>query len=468
MPRLIARALAAALAIPMLLASLACASGPRPTPHPAATGPQIASATGSAATFTKRVEFAILEDYDKGEDLGEVERDFRLFRELGIRTWRGSFGWDDYEPARGAYDFAWLHRFAERAEEHGITLRPYIGYTPGWAGTGRRDDGHAWNDPPANLADWERFVDTLGRAMSRHANVASWEIYNEPDVKLWWDGTADEFYPVLARAARALRRVSPRTMIFPGGLVWPDAEWLEGECAVIPGAGAVDVVALHAYPETWTPESVTVESYLGRHYRGPFLRAVTRACGRRAVWINESGFATTPGKTEQQQADWWARAIATFLADRHVEQIGVYEIKDLRPRDGASGDAANYHLGLTRADRKKKMAFHTVKLLVGLLDSDSLTVADGELRLRVIEGDSTRIFRHLFRRPDGRQVAVVWTRGEPSTVELTLERVGRRASSWTLGGDDARWRPFDGTTLREVHLVAGEARIFVVDPPDER
>src|SRR4051794_8448366 len=56
------------------------------------------SPSPSSASFTKPVSFAILEDYDKGTDLYRVTNDFELFRELGVTTWRGSFGWDDYEP----------------------------------------------------------------------------------------------------------------------------------------------------------------------------------------------------------------------------------------------------------------------------------------------------------------------------------------------------------------------------------
>lgn len=47
--------------------------------------------------------------------LEEVARDFALMRELDVYTWRGSTGWDDYEPAAGQYAFAWLHRFADLA-----------------------------------------------------------------------------------------------------------------------------------------------------------------------------------------------------------------------------------------------------------------------------------------------------------------------------------------------------------------
>ncbi|MBZ0157743.1 MAG: beta-galactosidase [Alphaproteobacteria bacterium] len=85
---------------------------------------------GTPAPFSKRISFSILEDYDKGENLKEVAADFALFRELGVTTWRGSFGWDDYEPSRGNYDFAWLHRFAELAARNDITLRPYSAIRP--------------------------------------------------------------------------------------------------------------------------------------------------------------------------------------------------------------------------------------------------------------------------------------------------------------------------------------------------
>src|SRR5918999_3386288 len=151
-----------------------------------------------SAPAEKRIAFSILEDYDKGEDLAEVGRDFDLFRELGVTTWRGSFGWDDYEPTRGAYDFEWLHRFAELAASRGITLRPYIGYTPEWAAGGGAD-ADDWNDPPRDVEDWYRFVRALSSALRRHRNIVSYEIYNEQNVRQWWDGTPEAYERVLRR-----------------------------------------------------------------------------------------------------------------------------------------------------------------------------------------------------------------------------------------------------------------------------
>jgi ribosomal small subunit protein bTHX len=160
--------------------------------------------------FSKPVAFALLQDYDKGEDLREVERDFELMRELGIDTWRGSFGWDDYEPARDSFDFAWLHRFAELAARHGIKLRPYLGYTPAWAANGGSGDGQDWNDPPARLDDWRAFVRRIAGELRRHPNVLSFEIYNEENTRLWWDGTVEEYEAVLRAGADEVRAANGR------------------------------------------------------------------------------------------------------------------------------------------------------------------------------------------------------------------------------------------------------------------
>ena len=431
--------------LPLLAVALACA---KPSPTPTAAGEPL----------EKPVSFSILEDYDKGEDLAEVAKDFELMRKLGVRTWRGSFGWDDYEPERGRLDIEWLHRFAELAARNGITLRPYLGYTAEWAAAGRRDDGQVWNDPPARLEDWSSFVTRLTTALRRHPNIASYEIYNEENVALWWDGTAQEYAAVFEGGADAVHGAASGVGVLPGGMVWPDADWLEEVCERRP-ARRLAAVAFHAYPETWTPDSVTVENYLDAGYRDGFLPAVDR-CGGHPVWINEMGYATTPGRTELQQAEWWARAVASFLAEPRVEHIGIYEIKDLRPDSPVIGDAPNYHLGLTYVDRRPKLAFRTVDLLTDLLDTGTLTVADAELEVKVAGGRGGSLHHHLFVRPDGDQVLLIWDRRGAPVVDVAVRRKAVRATSYQLDGSASPARLADGRRLERVTLSAGRVRIF--------
>ena len=442
-----------------LLVSLCAAVALIGCGRPPAEDTRLAAEPSAASTFTKPISFAILEDYDKGDSLSQVAKDFALFRELGVPVWRGSFGWDDYEPEPGKFDFAWLRQFAALADSSGISLRPYLGYTPKWAGR-RGNDDQAWNDPPRDLKQWRRFVGAVAGTLAVHPSVKSYEIYNEENVPLWWDGTLEDYAAVLSAGTDAVRRADPDAQVLLGGMVWPDLEWLEGTCQE--GHGSFDILPFHAYPETWTPESVTVEAYLGADFKREFLDSADEQCGTKPVWINETGFATTPGKTERQQADWWVRAFATFLSARRVEHIGIYEIKDQRQDTPVIGDAPNYYLGLLRVDRSPKLAFHTVKMLIRLFGTDSITVADDELAVHMRQGPPGKLYHHLFIRPDGRQLIFAWARGSSPTVDLRLTRSGRRVISYGLEGKSLQWQEFDGQVIRGVKLTAGEARVFEV------
>jgi hypothetical protein len=406
---------------------------------------------------SKPVSFAILEDYDKGDDLAEVAADIALFKELEIGTWRGSIGWDDYEPTRGKYDFAWLHQFATLAARHDITLRPYLGYTPEWAARRGGADKDAWNNPPARVRDWARFASAVAGALRTHRNVASYEIYNEENVPQWWDGTPEEYADVLRQGSEAVRSNHPGTAVLFGGLVFPDRDWIDAVCEE-PGAGrSFNVLPFHAYPETWTPPDVTVENYLGG--LASFIETADASCGRKPIWINETGFATLEGKTERDQAYWWVRAVAAFLANPRVEHIGVYEIKDLPSDRPAIGDAPNYHLGLTRTDRTKKLAFHTVDLLTDLLDVGTISVDDGELAVTTIEGTPGQLHHHLFGRPDGDRVLFVWDRTASPTVRIRIGDLAVSSIEYDMDGRPLDASP-DAASLGSVKLTQGVPRIF--------
>jgi polysaccharide biosynthesis protein PslG len=413
------------------------------------------------APETKQISFALLEDYDRGEDLHGAALDFAAMNQLQIRTWRGSFGWDDYEAASGRYDFKWLHQFVELAEKNGIFLRPYIAYTPEWAAKGGTDD-QVWNDPPRDSRKWRDFVYRLVSELRRHRNVLSYEIYNEENVKLWWDGTAMEYNQTLAQGAAAVRRANPAVQILFGGMVWPDTDWIEEACSVHGNRNSFDILPFHAYPETWTAKDVDVENYLAG-YSGEFLRTVDEECGPKPIWINETGFATSPGKSELEQANWWARAIATFGAAPRVEHIGIYEIKDAPKDKPVIGDEPNYYLGLLRRDRTPKLALRTVGALVDLLNAKELTIADAEAAVAVRGGAAGRLYHHLFVRSDGRQILFLWDKTKSPTLRIALRRPGSSAIEIGLDGTRRPYSSFDGKSLQDVALSPGMVRIFEIN-----
>src|SRR4051794_31035000 len=113
MPYLVGRRPSAlrAVLIASLLTVAACQTSPATTQNPT-PAPAVSQTTALPVEGGKPVSFAVLEDYDKGDDLNDIAKDFKLMQELDVDVMRCSFGWDDYEPSPGQYDFAWLEQFA--------------------------------------------------------------------------------------------------------------------------------------------------------------------------------------------------------------------------------------------------------------------------------------------------------------------------------------------------------------------
>lgn len=125
----------------------------------------------------------------------------------------------------------------------------------------------------------------------------------------------------------------------------------------------------------------------------------------------------------------------------------------------AIGDAPNYHLGLTRTDRSKKVAFHTVRMLVKLFS--------GRITRDVVRtsGAAPRnVFVYAFRRDDGRQFVAAWTKSAEQTIEISVTRPAKRAIEYGFDGSTAPYPAFAGRTLSHVALRPGTARLFELIP----
>ncbi len=97
----------------------------------------------------------------------------------------------------------------------GSRFAPYIAYTPEWAGA-PDSDGIDWNNPPADYQDWYNFVYQLALALSDHPNVLSYEVYNEENFSMWWDGSLEQYKETLKQAALAVRAADPGCSDPPG------------------------------------------------------------------------------------------------------------------------------------------------------------------------------------------------------------------------------------------------------------
>lgn len=140
---------------------------------------------------------------------------------------------------------------------------------------------------PAN--PWARFVYA---AVARYTpRVRHWEIWNEPDYALFWNGSVQDYYRLLKVAYIAAKFADPDCTVLLGGLaIYITPNWLENLLEVMKADTArsqrdangwyFDVLPLHIY-------STSYETY----YQVRRVRTLLQkyGLGAKAIWINESG-----------------------------------------------------------------------------------------------------------------------------------------------------------------------------------
>jgi hypothetical protein len=334
------------------------------------------------------VELALCEDYpEESRSLAGVRRDLMLLRQIGIQTLRVSIGWDGIEPERDRYDFAFWDELIAMAGELGITLIPYVAYTPEWSAGGGA--GEHWKAPPRDPRD---FAEIMGLLAARYrSQIRSWELWNEPDNRDYWTGTLEEYAALVRAGASSIRAVDPEIRIVSGGLAGT-IEFLSELFDQPDVPAALDVVNLHSYYETWNPEPLeTIPEYVAQ------ARAIVeRHAGQQELWMAEVGYSNfrqgsrvseyararfAYEHTPEFQAVALVRTLALLLGSPALSLVAWYELKDPLATDAMIGDVNNRHLGVVFADYRPKPALRALELMVRLF-SDPFREVGSRMRVR--------------------------------------------------------------------------------------
>jgi polysaccharide biosynthesis protein PslG len=380
---------------------------------------------GPPALIFRTVPIGLCEDYpEESRSMDEVRRDLALLRDAGVRMLRVSIGWDGLEPSQGHYDWTFWDAFVDlMARKQGIRLIPYVAYTPRWISTGGADD--YWKSPPRDVAAFERTMAIL--AERYRDTISSWEIWNEPDNRDYWLGSAAEFARLLEAGARGVRRGNPHARVVLGGLAG-HVDFLAQLMRTTAGA-AVDVVNAHAYPETWSPQSIeSLPRYVQQiaDASSDSARAIARAP---SIWMAEVGYSEFRNgsrvsgdvfaryayeHTRAFQAVAQLRMLALLLGSPAVDLVAWYELKDPPPGAPMIGDDNNRHLGVATAAYVPKPSLSSLRFFV---DRTRMGVAVVPVTVRpsgprpVSEGTAppdSPVVARAFDTPDGQVTIFAW------------------------------------------------------------
>jgi hypothetical protein len=345
---------------------------------------------------------------------GEME----MIAAAGFRWVRMDFKWDTTEFAPGRYDFAAYDRLMVALERNGLRAFFILDY-----GNPLYDNGA----PPR--------TDIARQAFARWAVAAAkhftgrniiWEIYNEPNIQLFWPPKpkVDEYIPLALAVGRAFRANVPNEKLIGPATSGIDFVFLEA-CFK---AGLLEywsAVSVHPYyrsdPEVAADEYCRLREMIARYGPSKQIPIVSGEWGYSSVWR---------GLSEEKQAEMLARELLTNVANDIPISIW-YDWHD----DGSDETEAEHNFGLVhheyQAGRDQiyepKAAYLAAKTLNSFFNGYSF-----EKRLPV---GSSYDYVLVFSRAGDQRIAAWTTSSRTQRITIPTARGSFAATKYT--GADA-------------------------------
>lgn len=172
-----------------------------------------------------------------------------------IRLWDAELSWKDIEPESGNYQFGALDKAVNQGLASGIGILYPLGMTPQWASSAPSQPsayGPGNAAPPADPADWERFVRTVTRRY--RGRISAYEIWNEPNLVAFYSGSVEQLADMTCAAKRILLEEDPSALLVgPAPTEGEKAvQWLRVFLAT-DARNCIDVIGIHLYTHSNLP-----------------------------------------------------------------------------------------------------------------------------------------------------------------------------------------------------------------------
>ena len=308
--------------------------------------------------------------------------------------------------------------------------------------------------------DWDRWA-ALIRALTAHLvaryDCADWafEVWNEPNLSVFWSGTPAEYWQLYEITARIIKAVDPRLRV--GGPATAAVGWIDNQRRV---QAPVDFLSTHVYG--------TVPLDLRPLADGrPLLWTEWGVTATHANPINDTVFAATFLLRGMRSAAGRIDALAPWVASDHFEELG-------RPQRLLHGG-----FGLLTVGNLAKPKFWALALAQRLGDTQLPVTASGD-------GAGSLVETWAARGADGTVGVLLWNGtldhskvdGDPALDRRVTVRLAGWAGPATLrvwrvdathGDVRSRWRALGGDADwpddEQWRALAAADRLDEAEPP---
>lgn len=288
-----------------------------------------------------------------------VERAAQMMKEAGVAFVRMDFLWDDVEPQQGKFEFEKYDRIVDILWKHDLKILGLLNYNTPWS-------AEAWNSAPNR----DLFVKYAEAVVKRYKKrVKYWEIWNEPDDKLYWQPQdyMKSYTLLLKDVYPALKKADPTCVIVMGGIAKLIPQSLKHIYAN-GGKDYFDIANCHPFHD---PRLPTAKDQLHGTYLS--MREVMEQYGDgdKDLWFTEMGcpgidkkyktygWWLGPSPSEELQARWLKKAYENALKWKGLKKVFWAFFRDL----GDFFDSSVNDFGMVRYDFSKKPAYEAYKRL---------------------------------------------------------------------------------------------------------
>lgn len=265
-----------------------------------------------------------------------------------------------------------------------IGMKPFVelSFMPGPLASGKKTVFKYQGNitPPKDYKQWAALIESfVSHCVERYgeSEVAEWlfEVWNEPNLKIFWSGTQRDYFRLYRYTAEAIKNIS--TSLRVGGPATAKSEWIEEfvdfcERNDVPA----DFVSTHYYQNDGYEGESELEVQLFKSQRGIMreVAANTRSYARnRPVYYTEWNTSSSPFDPLHDEP-YAAAAVASTIMEASglVEGYGFWTFSDIFEENYLPSLPFHGGFGLLTLHGIPKPTYRTFELLYDLGDRQSL------------------------------------------------------------------------------------------------
>ncbi|HEY1960144.1 MAG TPA: hypothetical protein VGH28_31260 [Polyangiaceae bacterium] len=252
--------------------------------------------------------------------------------------------WLDAEKSQGQLNFTLFDQVVDAAKGRGLDVLAVLAYTPAWASTGDTMSDGSNNDIP-QPGTYAAYVTAAVNHLKDR--VTYFEIWNEPDLAQFWEGTATDYVnDILIPGADAVHAACATCKVVAPALATVGTTYADFLDTVLAQAqDKIDIISGHIYaqfPQDTPGAGGTNDSFYNKleshrvvmigtvkAYEGPLsFKEVMAAHGAtQPFWLDETGIEATYGDAAQEatQTLYYRRVLESMLSRPWWQATIFYE-----------------------------------------------------------------------------------------------------------------------------------------------